>query len=165
GEVGQASCKDGVVVFLTGVTGLVGRMVLYDLLKQSHACQQGKGSAGGANGSRRLKQVFVLVRKIKGGRSAQDRLTELAASPMFEPLCWSGGCRGAIVTAVEGDLGIDGLGLTRVTLAELRKAGITHALHCAASVSFSDSMPTASETNVTGSLRVASLVASWKTCK
>ncbi|CAM9557779.1 unnamed protein product, partial [Discosporangium mesarthrocarpum] len=45
---GVGSCpENGAVVFLTGVTGLVGRMVLYDLLKQGHARNGGAGAIAG----------------------------------------------------------------------------------------------------------------------
>lgn len=76
----------------------------------------------------------------------------------------SGGATGTVVTAVEGELGKEGLGLTAEALALLAGAGVTHALHCAASVSFSDPLAEAAATNVTGALRVAALVASWPSC-
>ncbi|CAN0472523.1 unnamed protein product, partial [Hapterophycus canaliculatus] len=69
-----------------------------------------------------------------------------------------------LVTAVQGELGKEGLGLTAESRELLAKAGVTHALHCAASVSFSDPLEEAAATNVTGALRVAALVASWPSC-
>ncbi|CAN0543644.1 unnamed protein product, partial [Ectocarpus sp. 12 AP-2014] len=58
----------------------------------------------------------------------------------------------------------EGLGLSAESRALLAGAGVTHALHCAASVSFSDPLAEAAATNVTGALRVAALVASWPSC-
>ena len=68
------------------------------------------------------------------------------------------------MTAVEGELGVEGLGLSAESRALLSEAGVTHSLHCAASVSFSDPLADATATNVTGALRVAALVASWPSC-
>lgn len=76
----------------------------------------------------------------------------------------SSSAEGAVVIAVEGELGAEGLGLTAESRALLAEAGVTHALHCAASVSFSDPLAEAAATNVTGALRVAALVASWPSC-
>lgn len=255
------------VVFLTGVTGLVGQMVLFDLLKQGAACAAGVSCDAGAGGedvdggtndeqgpgkegigtgigigldeaaaptvtTNRLKEVVVLVRGKKR-MSARDRLASIRDSPMFRPLretgAWAdtpedftdhhqsgpsiaadacggtendkGGsgaqsaktsspisdsessqdvcpsrphprgarsrprrCRGATVTVVEGELGKEGLGLTSSSRTLLAEAGVTHSLHCAASVSFSDPLAEAAATNVTGALRVAALVASWPSC-
>ena len=206
-----SSTSDGAVVFLTGVTGLVGRMVLFDLLKQGAAISAGAGGGrktdGDADGSRggdgaarqELKRVLVLVR-AKKGMSASQRLASIRDSPMFRPLRESGAwadegeetevrstssadasqlrplsaapgnprvetSRGAFVTVVEGDLGKEALGLAGETRAILADAGVTHSLHCAASVSFSDPMAKAAAMNVTGALRVAALVASWPSCR
>lgn len=202
---------NGAVVFLTGVTGLVGQMVLFDLLRQGAAAAKlassdGDGDdtkdkwLGGSSASEGLRRVVVLVRSKKGVRPS-DRLASIKDSPMFRPLRESGvwvddsdtsiatgaeesrestlpttdaaglGLRresgrraGAIVTAVEGELGKEGLGLTSEARALLAGAGITQALHCAASVTFSNPLAEAAATNVTGALRVAALVASWPSC-
>eukprot|EP00752_Nemacystus_decipiens_P003513 g3241.t2 len=204
---------DGSVVFMTGVTGLVGQMVLFDLLRQGAAAKRLASAADddnldecwrGALTSRGLRRVVVLVRGKKGVRPS-DRLASIRDSPMFRPLRESGawvddveagmaaevddpgtpstsssspctdvkGLRlqreigrgaGTVVTAVEGELGKEGLGLAAEARALLAGAGVTHALHCAASVSFSDPLAEAAATNVTGALRVAALVASWPSC-
>lgn len=222
----------GAVVFLTGVTGLVGQMVLFDLLKQGAAAsaiasaekEQGRterrglgtksgssnsedGTAGGRDGEGKsivgggLRRVIVLVRSKKGVSPA-ERLASIRESAMFRPLresgAWTddaetppadandiaeaprkvgeqprgsernnkarGGVGGTLVTAVEGELGKEGLGLTAESRALLARAGVTHAMHCAASVSFSDPLEEAAATNVTGALRVAALVACWPSC-
>lgn len=265
--------RNGAVVFLTGVTGLVGQMVLFDLLRQGAAVSSGstasvkeeeeeegdvadEGLGGGGGGddnssgeegggvavtSTGLRKVVVLVRKKKGVRPS-DRLASIRDSPMFHPLrecgAWvdaedvdaeagtpvdpganptanadadadagagadggtpprressssstayhipppkhrcssgvgplglvrrkkKGSGRGAVVIAVEGELGEEGLGLTAESRALLAEAGVTHALHCAASVSFSDPLAEAAAINITGALRVAALVASWPSC-
>lgn len=217
--VTTAGDANGAVVFLTGVTGLVGQMVLFDLLRQGAAAAR-LTSAGddfgddddtkeersaGPLASRGLRRVVVLVRGKKCVCPA-DRLASIRDSPMFRPLRESGawvdggetstaagaeelpevplpssssrtanapglGLRrkrgrrvGTVVTAVEGELGKEGLGLTVEARALLAGAGVTHALHCAASVSFSDPLAEAAATNVTGALRVAALVASWPSC-
>lgn len=232
---------NGAVVFLTGVTGLVGQMVLFDLLRQGAAiaeasagqAKRGRGVEQGGDAaaddgvdnteaastkgasSRGLERVIVLVRGKKRV-SPSRRLAEISNSPMFRALRESGAwadedsgastslpsergsasvrsrndlfCedvkepgasppialpsegyndktgRGATVTVVEGELGTEGLGLTAESRALLSAAGVTHSLHCAASVSFSDPLAEAAATNVTGALRVAALVASWPTC-
>ncbi|CAM9318219.1 unnamed protein product [Ectocarpus sp. 12 AP-2014] len=200
----------GAVVFLTGVTGLVGQMVLFDLLRQGAAVSSrgasgdddevGEGLGGGKGGlggvaSGGLRAVVVLVRGKKGV-APSDRLASIRDSAMFRPLRKSGAWvdeetdtpsaerasplpfppsrealgvppllrRGAVVIAVDGELGGEGLGLSAESRALLSGAGVTHALHCAASVSFSDPLAEAAATNVTGALRVAALVASWPSC-
>lgn len=233
-----AAENGGAVVFLTGVTGLVGQMVLFDLLKQGAAAsttapaEKDQGSAeergvdvevGGEDGAeggredvdkvaaRRLRRVVVLVRSKKGASPA-ERLASIRDSPMFRPLresgAWAddanesntpiadttdttdttdtgeatrkvgrtrdasprreeealGGGRRTLITAVEGELGKEGLGLSGKSQALLARVGVTHALHCAASVSFSDPLAEAAATNVTGALRVAALVACWPSC-
>ena len=206
--------ENGAVVFMTGVTGLVGQMVLFDLLRQGAAAERLASADDddnmdecwrGALASRGLCRVVVLVRRKKGV-SPSDRLASIRDSPMFRHLRESGawvddeeagtaaategpqgapspsssapriavsglGLRrengrkaGTVVTAVEGELGKEGLGLTAEARALLAGAGVTHALHCAASVSFSDPLAEAAATNVTGALRVAALVASWPSC-
>lgn len=223
-EVGQGEVEDPVsqlfsgtaepeteaVVFLTGATGLVGQMVLFDLLKHGAA-------------RRRLKRVFVMIRQDKKGVRARDRLEALKFTPMFRPLRESGAwvdtpngsengnsfrsakekneepslkvplheasnsgttecvstsltgvgqetarisrSGGAVVSAVEGDLAKEGLGLSEEDRSLLARAGITQALHCAASVKFCDPLAEAASTNVTGALRVAALVSSWPSCR
>ncbi|CAM9468113.1 unnamed protein product, partial [Ectocarpus sp. 8 AP-2014] len=208
--VAAAAEGSGAVVFLTGVTGLVGQMVLFDLLRQGAAVSSGgasgddgearEGLGGGEDGlggvaSGGLRAVVVLVRGKKGV-APSDRLASIRDSAMFRPLRESGAwvdeetdtpsaerasplpCppsrealglppkkrQGAVVVAVEGELGGEGLGLSAESRALLAGAGVTHALHCAASVSFSDPLAEAAATNVTGALRVAALVASWPSC-
>lgn len=249
------------VVFLTGATGLVGQMVLYDLLRlgapltsappvaeaeegvvktrrEELGADQEGGSVtaggrvgdrarcrsvveeeGGADEGRRLKRVFVLVRPGKKGVSAGERLDSIKTSPMFRVLretgAWvddhddddqghddqntaavgagmirvlrkaeidgdgdgddstqmataravTGAGGGAVVSVIEGDLAQEGLGLTAKSRSVLARAGVTRALHCAASVRFSDPLAEATATNITGALRVAALVASWPTCR
>lgn len=213
---GDTTVEDtnGAVVFLTGVTGLVGQMVLFDLLKQGAAAGRLTSTDGDDTKeeagkrfmlSTGLRRVVVLVRSKKGV-CPSDRLASIGNSPMFRPLrengAWAddgdasttegteeppkaslrsfsspptdasglglrrdrGRGAGAVVTAVEGELGKEGLGLTTEARALLAGAGVTHALHCAASVSFSDPLAEAAATNVTGALRVAALVASWPSC-
>lgn len=179
--------SDGAVVFLTGVTGLVGKMVLFDLLKQGAAVSTRAGggfstgnrdedSLGGDSDRHGLKRILVLVR-AKKGVSASQRLALIRDSPMFRPLrergLWvdedahdpASARRGAFVTVVEGELGQEGLGLAPEARAMLAEAGVTHSLHCAASVSFSDPLAKAAATNITGTLRVAALVATWPSCR
>lgn len=179
--------SDGAVVFLTGVTGLVGKMVLFDLLKQGAAVStrvrggfstenRDEDSPAGDSDRHGLKRVLVLVR-AKRGVSASQRLALIRDSPMFRPLRESGLWvdenvhdsssvrRGVFVTVVEGELGQEGLGLAPEARAMLAEAGVTHSLHCAASVSFSDPLAKAAATNITGTLRVAALVASWPSCR
>ncbi|CAM9235311.1 unnamed protein product, partial [Phaeothamnion confervicola] len=201
-----ATTKEPAVVFLTGATGFVGRMVLRDVLL-------GRGTGGAP-----VKELLVLVRPRRG-QSAAARLQRLRADPMFAPLVASGAwccsddssssgggggnssksgggggnssksgggdgsvdssasdgggggggcgrCAGEItVTAIEGDLAEDGLGLGEAERARLCARGITHAIHCAASVNFALALPAAATANVAGTLRVAALAASWPRCR
>lgn len=219
GATGQRNygSVEGEVVFLTGVTGLVGQMVLHDLLRLGTGASEssveagaevkvkGKRFGGGQEGvgtgtgrvvmgrgentgeggtrRRRLRQVLVMIRRGKKGVSAADRLQALKDSPMFRALrengAWVDGDGedraspaagnvvqgGAVVSVVEGDLAEEGLGLTAESRSLLVRAGVTRALHCAASVRFSDPLAEAAGTNITGALRVAALVASWPTCR
>jgi alcohol-forming fatty acyl-CoA reductase len=110
-------------VLLTGVTGFVGKVVLYDLLRRSD--EPG------------IARVSVLVRpKASRHGSTQapaDRFTNgVARAEIFRqlPVGWE-----KRVRVVGANLEQADLGLSEADRAEL-EASVTHVIHCAASVEF-----------------------------
>ncbi|MBI4411941.1 MAG: SDR family oxidoreductase [Deltaproteobacteria bacterium] len=125
-------------IFLTGVTGFVGKVVLEELIR----C---RGEIG-------FEKVFVLIRPGRRGETPQGRFDkEVKASPCFSrlPADWSN-----CVEVVAGDLSkADFLSARCKTLIR----NVTHIINCAASVEFDLPLAQAVEANVTSALHVLEL--------
>jgi thioester reductase-like protein len=117
-------------LLLTGATGMVGREVL-----------------ARAAADRRFERVWCLVRP-GAGESAQERLDATLRAVGCAP------APGRVV-AVAGDVVAPELGLSPAARREL--AGVTHVLHCAASVAFDLPLPASREINVLGTERMLAL--------
>lgn len=132
-------------VFLTGVTGFVGKVVLEELLRRRHELG--------------VDRVRVLIRPtLKRGvmRSAAERFRkDVARAALFAGLGpgWE-----RYVEVLSGDLEAPGCGLTSADLARLR-ATTTHVIHCAASVEFDLPVQQAARANITTALGVLELAA------
>lgn len=131
-------------VLLTGVTGFVGKVVLYDLLRQSDELG--------------ISRVSVLVRpKASRHGSTQapaERFTNgVARAEIFRqlPVGWENRVR-----VVSANLEAPDLGLTEADRAEL-EASITHVIHCAASVEFDLPIKSALTANVEAALHMLEL--------
>ena len=131
-------------VLLTGVTGFVGKVVLYDLLKQS-------AELG-------IERVSVLVRPKSSRHGAPQSPPErfasnVARSEIFRQLPAGWGDR---VRVVGADLEKPGLDLRDSDRDELC-ASVTHVIHCAASVEFDLPIKSALLANVEGALNMLEL--------
>ena len=105
---------DGATILLTGATGYVGSVVLEQLLRCS--------SVG---------RVYCLLRPKKGS-SAQARLQSLfQTNPLFHLVRDTPAANRA--TAVEGDIGMEGIGLTPENRSIL-EAESHYIIHCAADI-------------------------------
>lgn len=130
-------------VFLTGVTGFVGKVVLEELLFR-------RDELG-------IERVIVLARGSTGrdGRvtAPADRFRKVAKAEIFKrlPEGWE-----SLVDVVAGDLERDRCGLSEADHAKVT-ARTTHVIHCAASVDFDLPVKDAAAANITSALQVLEL--------
>ena len=131
-------------VLLTGVTGFVGKVVLYDLLQR-------RAELG-------IERVSVLVRAKSSRHGAPQSPAErfasnVARSEIFRqlPAGWSD-----LVRVVGADLEKPGVGLSEADHEEL-SASVTHVIHCAASVEFDLPVKSALMANVEAALNMLEL--------
>jgi fatty acyl-CoA reductase len=122
-------------VLLTGATGFVGKVVLYELVRR----QRELG----------IESVTLLVREGRRGK-ADARLRRVVESRCFEdlPSGWND-----FVGAVGGDLVLDGCGIGADDAARL-KARVTHVVHCAASIDFDLPVQEAAQANIDSALNM-----------
>lgn len=129
-------------VFLTGVTGFVGKVVLETLVRQG------------------VERVTVLVRESTDRQgtlhTAPSRFAKVTQAQVFSQLPDGWASR---VTVVRGDLEKPHCGLSTEDLAAVR-AHVTHVIHCAASVEFDLPVAEAASANITSALSVLELAQS-----
>ncbi|XP_054929453.1 putative fatty acyl-CoA reductase CG5065 isoform X3 [Dermacentor andersoni] len=127
------------VVFLTGGTGFIGKVLLEKLLRSCPG----------------VKQVYLLVRG-KSGEGPEARLETMLKSKVFERLKQEQ--PGALhkVRAVAGDLTQPNLGLSAPDQATLI-ANVSVVFHSAATVKFDEPLKRAVQLNVLGTRRVVDL--------
>ena len=107
----------GKTIFFTGVTGFVGKVFLWKLVKEFPD----------------MESIIVLIR-TKKGQTPQERFQkEVMSSPCWEPLIKELGDvefkrRTAKVIAVSGDIVLERLGLSD---ADYRDGYVKGTLHCA----------------------------------
>ena len=130
------------VVLLTGATGFIGRLLLRDLLLHRKALSIQGG-------------VVVLCRS-KRGRSAYARISKLLGDAMYSFL--SEAEKEELVCVVEGDVTKPNVGLSTEDLSKIcNDLNVTHVIHCAASVSFTQSLKDSAVSNITSSLNLQAL--------
>lgn len=131
-------------VLLTGASGFLGKVWLYQVLDQ---CPE-------------VAKVYVLLRP-GGFNSARQRLEDiLSHTPLFAPLHERLGAElGAFVAArvevLEGDITHPRLGLDEATAARVQ-GQLDLIVHCAGNVDFDPDLRDAYSTNVKGTLQVLS---------
>ncbi|KAL3756911.1 hypothetical protein ACHAWU_005915 [Discostella pseudostelligera] len=133
------------VVIVTGATGFIGSLLLRELLMHRHAL-----SIGGA---------IVIVRS-KRGKSARERIDRLLSQPMFDFLDDTE--KQSLLHVIEGDVSLPNCGLRNEVIKSLRQRSISHVFHCAAAVSFSQSLEEAALSNITSSLQLLQLTKSLR---
>jgi len=121
----------GKSIFLTGVTGFVGNVLLEKLLR---SCPD-------------LNMIYVLIRERKG-QSAEDRLQEVLSFQSFEPLRQSNPKFADKVKVVRGDVGQEQLGLDESDRALMRNVSVI--IHSAADVRFEVKFRSIVQSNVGG---------------
>lgn len=135
------------VVAITGITGLLGRNILFELLRQHR---------------QRLQELKVFAfGKAQGGKSLQARILDM----MREDGAYYLGTADISpfadrVTAIGWQLEEEGLGISSEDMEMLRRTPIGLFIHAAATVDFRDSpnvRDALQRVNVTGTARVAAL--------
>ena len=135
----------GKTVFFTGVTGFVGKVFLWKLLKEFP-------DLGGA----------ICLIRTKKGQKPQDRLQKgVLSSECFKPLRKQIGeeewqRRAAKVIAVSGDICDDKLGMSEEDY-QMVASRTNHIVHMAATVNFDERLDLSVKMNVLGSMRVMAL--------
>lgn len=130
-------------VVLTGGTGFIGSAVLRDLLYHRRALSIDK---------------VVLLCRSKRGISAESRIDRLLAGPVFDFL--SSEDKESVIHVVEGEITKPNAGLLDDEISHIRdNFNITHILHCAASVSFTQKLPDAALANIASALNAQGLTA------
>lgn len=134
--------SNGHVVLLTGATGFVGKVVLYELLRRREELA--------------VERIVVLLRADDHALARGRFRAKVLQSPCFagESPGWE-----KCVEVLAGDVTREAFGLDAAALARVR-SDVTHVIHCAASVEFSLPLPSATETNVTGALYALELAKS-----
>ncbi|CUE71981.1 Hypothetical protein, putative [Bodo saltans] len=134
----------GKTLFFTGVTGFVGKVFLFLLLKNFPD----------------IKRIYVLIR-TKKGQKPQDRFQEVVKSQCFDPLKAVIGeaefqRRMSVVVAVSGDITEDRLGIEQKTYIEICET-VNFIAHIAATVDFQEKLNLSVQMNTLGGLRVVAL--------
>jgi len=134
----------GADVLLTGATGFLGKVVLYELLRR-------RESLG-------VEKVRVLIRGNGSGTAASRFDTDVAGKPCFTGLDpdWRN-----YAEPVDCDLSAPGAGIADVQRESLANS-VTHIINCAASVQFELPIQDAAQANVTTALEMLELAQSCR---
>jgi perosamine synthetase len=132
----QNEAADKPSVVLTGGTGFVGSMLLRELAVHSKELN--------------IARIVVICR-AKRGETAQQRIEALLRGSLFENVNVS------MIETMEGDVSQPHAGLSDIDIARLVNLKVSHVLHCAAVVSFTQSLPEAARSNISASLHVQAL--------
>lgn len=130
------------VILLTGATGFLGKVVLYELLRRADELDIGR--------------VYVVARGRRGTPAEARVRSRVLAMPFFAALPAG---RLDRVSVVAGDLCEPDLGIAGPARREL-VGSLTHVIHCAASVDFDLPIGQATAINTTGALQMLTLAQS-----
>ncbi|XP_049522439.1 fatty acyl-CoA reductase 1-like [Dermacentor silvarum] len=126
------------VLFITGGTGFIGKVLLEKLLR---SCP--------------VKRIYLLVRS-KRGVDPEARIEELFKCEVFQRLKRDVPGTRSKVTAVAGDLALPDLGLSKTDMATII-AEVSVVFHLAATVKFYDSLKRLVQLNVMGTRRMVDI--------
>jgi alkyldihydroxyacetonephosphate synthase len=133
-------------VFITGATGFVGSMLLRDLLLRRKSLN--------------IQEIIVLCR-AKRNKSPRNRIETLLSGDMFSFVAED--VKKSMIRIVEGDVTKENGGLCDADLAMITNdSKVTHVFHCAASVSFTQSLPDAARCNIFSSLQMKKITQQLK---
>jgi len=135
----------GKSIFFTGVTGFVGKVFLWKLIKEFPD----------------LDNVVVLIRTKKGQKPLDRFAKEVMSSPCWEPLIKELGDaefkrRTSKIVAVSGDVMLDRLGMSEADY-EMIAAKVHFIVHMAATVNFDERLDISTKMNVLGAVRMLAL--------
>lgn len=134
-------------ILLTGATGFVGKVVLYDLLTRKNELSIGK--------------IYLPIRG-KASRTAESRFkNEIAKSELFNAVYkdWV-----TDVIPISGELSLKNCDFSDEDYSFLNE-NITHIIHCAASVDFNLPIEEASKANIDSALNVLEFAKNCKNLK
>jgi fatty acyl-CoA reductase len=155
----------GQTILMTGVTGLLGKVVLHKILSVLPDLPDQQPSGGGSDHSGDADlacRVMVLVRPkmaAKKGEAVPGRVRfarEVLTSPPLQTLLTARPSLSRYIYVVEGDIGEEGLGLSEEDR-DLITSKATVILHMAATTRFTEHLQLSIEMNALGGLRVLRL--------
>jgi fatty acyl-CoA reductase len=136
-EISQYLSKQN--IFLTGVTGFLGKVMLWKILKEAGE----------------TVKVYVLVRSSKDG-NARKRVDDIFSCQIFDELLSTKPHLKDRVVPMEGDITQEGFGLSESDTKFLEKE-ITLIIHSAATTKFTENLKLAVNLNVLAVQRVVAL--------
>eukprot|EP00758_Cryptobia_borreli_P001686 Tbor_TRINITY_DN2447_c0_g1::TRINITY_DN2447_c0_g1_i1::g.2607::m.2607/K13356/FAR; alcohol-forming fatty acyl-CoA reductase len=144
-SVSVYKAMEGKTIFFTGVTGFVGKVFLYKILREFP----------------NIKNVYCLVRTMKGQTPLQRFENTVLKSECYTPLKKEIGDeefkrRVAKVTPMSGDMMEDDLGLSLEDYTKLCQT-TNYIVHMAATVDFQERLDVSVKMNVLGTLRVVAV--------
>jgi fatty acyl-CoA reductase len=144
GSTAAAAGSGGREVLLTGATGFLGKVVLYELLRRREALG--------------IEKIHALVRTNRNGTAEKRFANDIASSPCFAGLDsgWTD-----YVEAVACDLSLPGAGIDVGDRTALQET-VTHVINCAASVQFDLPVEKAAAANITTALEMLELARGCK---
>ena len=132
-------------ILLTGCTGFIGSALLRELLY--HRKKLG------------IAKVLVLCRP-KRKRSSEERVEKLLSDPMFSFLTKEE--KANRVVAIQGDVTFENAAIESSLLDKiLADTNVSHLIHCAAAVSFTQSMEDAARANISSALFMQKLAGNF----
>jgi len=125
-----AKFYEGRSVFITGATGFLGKAIVEKLLRDAP----------------KVDKIYVFARPSKNVSGA-DRVKELLSGELFDTVRRTQPNFEEKVVGVEGDLVLEGLGMSN-SQTELLRQNVSVILHCAATVNFNEKLPVSLQINV-----------------
>ena len=132
------------LALLSGATGFIGSLLLRNLLLNRKALSLDGG-------------VILFVRS-KRGVSCHERVKHILSNSMFDFLSTTE--KETLVHVIEADVTLPDFGMKSNQVLWIRERNISHVFHCAASVSFSQTLEDAALSNITSSLQMQLLTKS-----